>query len=110
METMENITQISWKHNRTIFSFNFSKNKTSSNFTSQRMSISPTFPTELTISNVQQEDEGLYVCDVTGSKGVRTIQWNLTVLKTSKGKIEHKAVQIISTPGTVQSSNFMVLQ
>ncbi|KAK2839901.1 hypothetical protein Q5P01_013641 [Channa striata] len=71
-------TQIHWSKGNCVFAYSPS-NHTLSNFTSKRLKINPDLPTTLHISDAQHEDAGLYTCKVTGSHGVKTIRWNLTV-------------------------------
>ncbi|CAK6953937.1 PREDICTED: hemicentin-2-like isoform X2 [Scomber scombrus] len=85
--TMKNTTQIFWKKSKTLFSFK--DNMTLSHFTSHRLSIDLNFPAKLNMFNAQQEDAGLYTCEVIDKDGVRTIQWNLTVLENLESKGYH---------------------
>ena len=54
------------------------KNGTKRNFTSERMSVDPATPMILQISDVQVSDEGIYTCEVTDKKNVKTEKWSLT--------------------------------
>ena len=54
------------------------KNKTKTNFTSERMSVDPATPTMLQISDVQESDEGIYTCTATNQTEIKT-KWNLTI-------------------------------
>ena len=51
---------------------------TKTNFTSERMSVDPANPAILQISDVQVSDEGIYTCEVTDKKNVKTEKWSLT--------------------------------
>ena len=54
------------------------KNKTKTNFTSERMSVDPATPVMLQISDVQESDEGIYTCTATYATEIKT-KWNLTI-------------------------------
>ncbi|XP_067459845.1 uncharacterized protein [Thunnus thynnus] len=77
---MTNAKQIIWTKGRIFFTFSVLNNQTFSNVTSQRMSLDSNFPSKLNILDVQHEDAGLYKCEVSYDKGVRTTEWNLTVV------------------------------
>ncbi|XP_042282291.1 uncharacterized protein LOC121907036 isoform X2 [Thunnus maccoyii] len=96
---MTNAKQIGWTKGRILFTFNVLNNQTFSNVTSQRMSIDSNFPSKLNILDVQHEDAGLYKCEVTYEKGVRTTEWNLTVLEISKEISTSSYCLYILTPG-----------
>ncbi|KAK2839897.1 hypothetical protein Q5P01_013637 [Channa striata] len=72
-------TQIHWSKGNFVFAYSPSYNLTFSSFTSKRLEINPDLPSTLQISNAQHKDAGLYICRVTGSRGINTITWNLTV-------------------------------
>ncbi|XP_029936784.1 obscurin isoform X2 [Myripristis murdjan] len=75
-----NAKQVNWNKDRvSLFSRSLVHNKTQRNFTSDRMSIDPIIPTKLEISNVHQDDAGIYCCSVVTKRGMKTTEWNLTV-------------------------------
>ncbi|XP_044074074.1 uncharacterized protein LOC122886147 isoform X1 [Siniperca chuatsi] len=74
-----NTTQISWTKGRFVFTYSILHNQTFSNFTSHRLRIDLNLPSKLNIFSVQHDDAGLYVCNVTGKRGLATTEWNLTV-------------------------------
>nr|XP_020513346.2 uncharacterized protein LOC110002060 [Labrus bergylta] len=73
----ENTKQITWSKGRFYFSHLMKGNVTVSNFTSDRLTID--LSSKLIISNAQEDDEGLYTCNLTESSGSTTYRWNLTV-------------------------------
>ncbi|XP_038575768.1 uncharacterized protein LOC119903597 [Micropterus salmoides] len=75
----ENSMQISWTKSRTLFVYTVVHNLTFSNLTSHRLRIDLNLPLNLNIFNAQHEDAGLYTCNVVGTDGPKTIEWNLTV-------------------------------
>ncbi|XP_034549365.1 uncharacterized protein LOC117819934 isoform X2 [Notolabrus celidotus] len=74
-----NTTQISWTKGKYLFAYSIPLNKTYSNFSSDRVKIDISSPSQLIIINAQDDDEGLYSCNVAHSEGLSTINWNLTV-------------------------------
>ncbi|XP_034550144.1 uncharacterized protein LOC117820476 [Notolabrus celidotus] len=72
-------TQISWTKGRSLFAYSISLNNTLSNFSSDRVKIDINSPSLLIIINAQDDDEGLYTCNVTDTDGLLTINWNLTI-------------------------------
>nr|XP_020482309.2 uncharacterized protein LOC109976609 [Labrus bergylta] len=73
----ENTKQINWSKGRFRFSHSMEGNLTASNLTSDRLTID--LSSKLIISNAQEDDEGLYTCNLTESSGSTTYRWNLTV-------------------------------
>ncbi|XP_056611034.1 uncharacterized protein LOC130427529 [Triplophysa dalaica] len=73
--TLQN-EDITWKMNNTvIFSIDSFYNRNMTNFTSDRMYISPADPTELKINQIQTSDAGNYSCYNTKT----SMRWILTV-------------------------------
>ncbi|XP_060909467.1 uncharacterized protein LOC132986831 isoform X2 [Labrus mixtus] len=73
----ETTKQINWSKGRFFFSHSMEVNKTASNLTSDRLTID--LSSKLIISKAQEDDEGLYTCLLTETKGKKIYQWNLTV-------------------------------
>ncbi|XP_020568874.1 uncharacterized protein LOC105356839 [Oryzias latipes] len=76
--SLENPAEIKWTKDNLSFHHSFTLNATVSNFSSSKIRIETDLPTKLMILNVQDEDEGLYSCSLTDSKGFKEITWNLT--------------------------------
>ncbi|XP_037644771.1 uncharacterized protein LOC119499687 isoform X2 [Sebastes umbrosus] len=74
-----NVTQFSWTKGRSFFIYSYLLNQNFSNFTSHRVRIDVNLPSKLSISNIQYDDAGLYRCNVTDVKLIKTLEWNLTV-------------------------------
>ncbi|XP_034549363.1 uncharacterized protein LOC117819933 [Notolabrus celidotus] len=72
-------TLISWTKGRYLFAYSIPLNKSYSNFSSDRVKIDIDSPSQLIIINAQDDDEGLYTCNVAHTGGPITIIWNLTV-------------------------------
>ncbi|XP_029518490.1 uncharacterized protein LOC115131005 isoform X1 [Oncorhynchus nerka] len=89
-ESMTNTTnQVIWRKD-TVLILSHSKGKiTHRNFTSGRMSADSLTPTELIISIVELTDTGTYNCTVTGGRGVKTMEWNLTITDNLIDNAEH---------------------
>ncbi|XP_050926836.1 uncharacterized protein LOC108884418 isoform X3 [Lates calcarifer] len=96
--SMNNTLQINWTKDRFLFSHALLNNLTFSNFTSHRVRIDLDFHSKLSISNVQHDDAGMYVCNVTDRKGTNTIQWNLTVSEKPEEIISSQNFLYILTP------------
>ncbi|CAI5655826.1 unnamed protein product [Oreochromis niloticus] len=86
----KNASQISWTNSRSVFQYSIVLNRTFSNFSSNRLKITPELPTKLIIVSAQPEDEGLYTCSITDLDGVHTITWNLTVSENPEESISSK--------------------
>ncbi|XP_041663780.1 uncharacterized protein LOC121523088 isoform X2 [Cheilinus undulatus] len=78
-------SQVRWTKDNFLFSHLFSKNQTFSNFSSDRVKIEIDSPSKLIISNVQDDDKGLYICNITERRGPKSYRWNLTVLQKPEG-------------------------
>ncbi|XP_058478764.1 uncharacterized protein LOC131455248 [Solea solea] len=79
-----NLTQINWTKGKFLFAHRILGNSTFSNFTYQNVTIEPCCLSNLSISNAQHEDTGLYKCVMTYTRGITTTTWNLTVLEKQK--------------------------
>lgn len=78
--------QINWIKGRFIFAHFVLKNQTFSNFTSHRLRIDVNLTSKLIVSDVQHDDAGLYICDLSDRNGARTTEWNLTVSEKPEGR------------------------
>ena len=79
--TSDDVVKIKWaKDGIQVFLYSpLRKNKSRTNFTSERMSVDPNTPMILQISDVQESDEGIYTCSITyyNTTDIKT-KWNLT--------------------------------
>ncbi len=82
---MENVLQFHWTTDSYLFIYSVEVNQTFSNFSSDRLRIEQSLPSELNIFNAQLEDTGLYTCSASGA-GTVIIKWNLTVSETLEGR------------------------
>lgn len=84
--SVTNASQINWTKGRFRFAYSAVQNKTSSNFSSHKVRIDFGLSSELNIFNVQNDDAGLYKCDVIDRKGTKCTEWNLTVAEKPEGR------------------------
>ncbi|KAM4559111.1 uncharacterized protein PAE49_013626 [Odontesthes bonariensis] len=93
--SQNNATQITWSSGRFKFVYHNQINQTVSNFSSERVRIDANMPTTLNIFSAQQDNTGLYKCEITDRKGVRHITWNLTVSENHKDIVLSKYAVIL---------------
>uniref|UniRef100_A0A3B5MVS5 Ig-like domain-containing protein n=1 Tax=Xiphophorus couchianus TaxID=32473 RepID=A0A3B5MVS5_9TELE len=77
----ENTTMIKWTKDRWYFAYSSSSNQTFSNFSSHRLRIDTNIPSTLSIDNAQNDDAGLYSCNINGNRGFNYMTWTVTVLE-----------------------------
>ncbi|XP_057192232.1 uncharacterized protein LOC130555785 isoform X1 [Triplophysa rosa] len=88
--------EITWKmNNSVIFTEDSFHNRNMTNFTSDRMCISPAAPTELNINQIQTSDAGNYSCHNTKT----TMRWILTVTENTPEESLEQALLYILISG-----------
>ncbi|KAM9710879.1 uncharacterized protein ACNS7B_024656 isoform 1-T1 [Menidia menidia] len=87
-----NQTNISWTNGRFKFARGNLDTPPSSNFSTKRVRIDPEMPTDLTIFNAHDDDEGIYKCEITDREGINSITWNVTVSENHEGIVLSKYI------------------
>ena len=104
----DNVVKIEWtKDGIQVFvwgKLGKNKTKTTTNFSSERMSVDPATPMILQISDVQESDEGIYTC--TFIDKIKT-KWNLTI--SSGNPDTPKSIYIYIYTAAISGTIFLII-